>query len=389
MVDLISNHYDIVARFAGGNNAGHTITFGGQKHVLHLIPSGIFHDCINIIGNGCVIDPISFAQEYVKLEKLCANHKEKISLQEKLIISDKCHVTLPWHKLIDKQLEDLKGDKKIGTTLKGIGPTYTSKISRNGIRLGELVKLTPRELINYMKSLADEAKYNYKDDTNFNEFLGSIIAISSLKVLNTETYLNKALQENKSILAEGAQGSLLDIDFGTYPYVTSSNTCIGGVITGLGVPPQSINNVIGTFKTYTTRVGSGPFPTEQINELGNILQKNGNEFGSTTGRARRCGWLDLLSLKYACMINGVTELNIMKLDVLSGIGDIKVCVAYSEDNTPVYETFPGWNQDLTKLNNFEDLNKNCKNYINFIQEYLKIKISKISIGPNREQIIYN
>jgi len=381
IVDLITPAYDIVARFAGGCNAGHTLVFNGKKYVLHLIPSGIFHECINVVGNGCVIDPVSFIDEIIALEDLGVNVKSK------LFISDKAHITLPWHKALDKQLEDAKGEKKIGSTLKGIGPTYTSKIARDGIRTGDIIKLSNKELINKFECLASESNYDYKDNEVYNAFIRDICVLKTLPIINTEIYLNKALKENKNILAEGAQGSLLDIDFGTYPFVTSSTTCIGGVITGLGVPPQSIKNVIGITKAYTTRVGSGPFETELINDIGEFIRKEGNEFGSTTGRPRRCGWLDLHTLKYTCMINGVTELSLMKLDVLSNLDTINVCVSYDEDNNPVYETFDGWKQDISKINIFDSLPENCKNYINFTEKFLNIKISRISVGSDRQETI--
>jgi len=376
VVDLISTKYDIVARFAGGNNAGHTLNFNGTKHVLHLIPSGIFHDCINIIGNGCVIDPISLVDEIKRLEAL------GIDVKSKLLISNKAHIVLPYHKLEDKRLEEAKGDKKIGSTLKGIGPTYTSKVAREGLRLGEVKCDTYDEMIESIKKtnlvvIADNKLYD------------AFCYLNQFTITDTELYLNKAIEKGKRILAEGAQGTLLDIDFGTYPFVTSSNTCIGGVMTGLGIPPQSINNVIGITKAYCTRVGSGPFLTEDEGEEGEMIRKIGNEFGSTTGRPRRCGWLNLKELRYSCMINGVTELCLMKLDVLSSMEKIKVCVDYLEDGTPMIYEFDGWMQDISKIKYFEDLPEYCKNFVNFVENYMGIQVNTISVGSDRLQTIFN
>ena len=384
IVDTLSKNYDIVARFAGGCNAGHTLVFNGHKHVLHLIPSGIFHDCINVIGNGCVIDPISLMTEIKVLEKM------GVDVKTKLLISDKAHVTSYLHKDEDKKQEENRGENKIGTTLKGIGPTYTSKINREGNRLSKAISLANCERYRVLikksednPSLKDEWRL-YADDV-INEYR-SLLELSNYNIINTEIYLNNALREGKKILAEGAQGTLLDVDFGTYPFVTSSNTCIGGVITGLGIPPQTIKNVIGITKAYTTRVGSGPFPTEELEEIGEQIRKAGNEFGSTTGRPRRCGWLDLHTLKYSCMINGVTELNLMKLDVLSEMDEIKICVNYEKD-APIYDVFEGWKEDISKIKIFEELPENCKKYVNFVELYMGIKISKISVGSDREQTI--
>jgi adenylosuccinate synthase len=376
IVDLITPAYDIVARFAGGCNAGHTLVFNDKKHVLHLVPSGIFHDCMNVIGNGCVIDPVSLMNEIKALQEM------GVDVKSKLLISDKAHITTWELKDQDRKEEEKRGDKKIGTTLKGIGPTYVTKIKREGLRLSEAISTSNCEA--------------YKEWVNFNYTVAprkeamdqwtALLFLSEYKITNTEVYLNNALKEGKNILAEGAQGALLDIDFGTYPFVTSSNTCVGGVITGLGVPPQSIRNVIGITKAYATRVGSGPFSTEQDNETGEFIRKEGNEFGSTTGRPRRCGWLDLHTLKYTCMINGVTELNIMKLDVLSNMDEINVCIDYNEEK-PIYKTFKGWKQDISKINMFEHLPENCKNYINFVKNFLSLKITRISVGSDRKETI--
>jgi len=404
IVDLITNStllepYQIVARFAGGNNAGHTITFNGQKHVLHLIPSGIFGDCMNVIGNGCVIDPISLIQEIEKLEAL------DIDVKSKLLISNKAHIVLPQHKNLDKKLEEAKGENKIGSTLKGIGPTYTSKVSREGFRLGDYsIEKMVEIRNNYLASYAIEvsvltSKLSHTDpelNTNLLEqgqiiiqhFIDSFIKLRSYQIIDTEIYLNKAIKEGKPILAEGAQGSLLDVDFGTYPFVTSSNTCIGGVMTGLGIPPQSIRDVIGITKAYCTRVGSGPFLTEQDNEIGLKIRQIGNEFGSTTGRERRCGWLNLKELEYACMINGVTKLCLMKIDVLSHFDEIKVCIDY-DNGKPVYQTFEGWNEDISTKKYFDNLPENCKKFVNFVETQMNVEIDIISVGADRQQTIYN
>lgn len=402
VVDLISTNYQIVARFAGGNNAGHTITFNGEKHVLHLIPSGIFHDCMNVIGNGCVIDPVSLMQEIKKLEEL------GIDVKSKLLISKKAHIVFPEHKQRDKQLEEKKGNLKIGSTLKGIGPTYTDKISREGFRIGdysiEKIVEIKKDYIHKYEIMCNQSDFlpnitlNRKNiiielieqqNIIFQHFINSIIELRSYQIIDTEYYLNDAIKAGKRILAEGAQGSLLDIDFGTYPYVTSSNTCIGGVMTGLGIPPQSINRVIGITKAYCTRVGSGPFITEQDNSTGEELRKIGKEFGSTTGRARRCGWLNLKELSYACMINGVTDMAMMKLDVLSSFAEIKVCIDYDDKNQPIYKTFDGWMQNISRIKYFEDLPENCKIFVNFVESYMGIEINTISVGSDRNETIYN
>lgn len=376
IVDLISTNYDIIARFNGGGNAGHTLNFNGKKHVLHLVPSGIFHECVNIIGNGCVIDPISLMMEIEKLETI------GVEVKSKLFISNKAHITLPSHKEEDKKLEEAKGDKKIGSTLKGIGPTYTSKISREGIRLLDIPN-------NYNELIEKVNNLGFELNTEMKYFIDALYKLMSYNIIDTNLYLNNAIKEGKKILAEGAQGTLLDIDFGTYPFVTSSNTCVGGVLTGLGIPAQSINSVIGITKAYCTRVGSGPFLTEEIEEIGDILRKAGNEFGSTTGRPRRCGWLNLKELSYSCMINGVTELCLMKLDVLSSVDMIKICIDYTEEGTPIYKEFEGWRHDISKIKYFDDLHENCKKLIIFVKEYLNIHIDLISVGSDRLETIYN
>ena len=388
IVDLISKDYDVVARFGGGCNAGHTLVFNGQKHVLHLIPSGIFHNCMNVIGNGCVIDPINLMGEINKLEKM------GIDVKSKLFISNKAHVTLPIHIVRDKISEEIKGDNKIGSTLKGIGPTYTSKTKRDGFRISDYNKDNIIDILNidrhvhYNFLLGNSNKDEIINEIH-NNFIIAMDFLTQYKIINTERYLNKALQEGKNILAEGAQGTLLDIDFGTYPFVTSSNTCIGGVMTGLGVPPQSIRNVIGITKAYCTRVGSGPFTTEEFGKYGEQIRKVGNEFGSTTGRPRRCGWLNLDELQYSCMINGATELCLMKIDVLSGMDKIYVGIGNFDDGTGCdLAEFEGWTEDLSKIKTYDNLPENCKKMISFIQDYIKVKITKISVGSDREETIF-
>ena len=403
IVDVLTKDYDIIARFQGGPNAGHTLEFDGIKHVLHTIPSGIFHDNkLNIIGNGVVIDPVIFQNEIEKLDEL------KVDLNDKLLISRKAHLILPTHRLIDKASELSKGKKKIGSTLKGIGPTYMDKTGRNGLRVGDLElngwdekfeALTNKHLniINYFN-----VDIEFNIDELKKEFQASLNFLKKINFIDSEHYLNESIDSGKKILGEGAQGSLLDIDFGTYPYVTSSNTTSAGACTGLGIAPNKINEVFGIFKAYTTRVGSGPFPTELHDAIGQRMAKVGNEFGATTGRPRRCGWLDLVSLKHSITVNGVTELIMMKGDVLSGIEKIKVCTKYNykgtnvdylpfsileENLTPIYEEIDGWEEDITKVNTYEDLPLNFKNYIKFLEDRLKLKIKIISVGPDRKQTI--
>ncbi len=408
LVDFITPNYDIIARFQGGANAGHTLIFDGKKHVLHLIPSGIFRDnCINIIGSGVVIDPIALVQEI----KLLESHG--INVIPKLRISKKAHLILPTHRVLDKVSELDKGDKKIGSTLKGIGPTYMDKTGRNGIRMGDIFACLKEKYNNLKekhflimerhKSTLLELNLFTQIENEEKEWFDSIEFLKLIDIIDSEYFINKSLRERKTVLAEGAQGSLLDVDYGTYPFVTSSNTTISGVISGLGVPPQSIGSVTGIFKAYTTRVGSGPFPTELDNEVGEKMRQIGSEFGATTGRSRRCGWLDLPALKYSCMINGVTELNIMKLDVLSHFEKIKVCVGYNyrgevykdtipfdlSDNEiePIYHELKGWNVDITECKTYEELPKEAKDYIAFILTEVNVPITRISVGPDRLQTI--
>lgn len=392
VVDYLTNQYDIVCRFQGGSNAGHTICIDDDKYVLHLIPSGIFNDnCINIIGNGVVIDPIELMKEIKMLED------NGFDVKSRLIISEKAHLILPQHKVADKQNEESKGESKIGSTLKGIGPAYTTKVARNGIRVGDIFSESFEKDLQYPLTDLDLLKENQ-------DFLSSCEKLKEYTILDTTYYINQALAEGKSVLAEGAQGALLDVDFGTYPFVTSSNTTVGGVVTGLGVPATKINKVIGIFKAYTTRVGSGPFPTELNDEIGELIRDQGQEFGATTGRPRRCGWLDLPLLKYSCMINGITELHMMKLDVLNGLEEIKICTNYVVGNSITnqipynlsdiqnleLETFNGWdNENISECNSLYDLPSECMNYINFIEKYLGIPISLISVGPERNEVIIN
>jgi len=404
IVDAISNSYDIIARFQGGPNAGHTIEFDGHKHVLHTIPSGIFNNnAINVIGNGVVIDPVIFENELNGLKKF------NIDIKSKLLISNRAHIILPTHKMIDATSEASKGKKKIGSTLKGIGPTYMDKTGRNGIRIGDLNSSNWKDKYNSLreKHITILSNFKTKVDIDLNkledDFMRSIEILKEFNFIDSENYLNSSLKDGRKILAEGAQGSLLDIDFGTYPFVTSSNTTVAGACSGLGIAPNKIKKVIGIFKAYTTRVGSGPFPTELVNEIGEHIRKIGNEYGATTGRDRRCGWLDLVALKYSIIINGVTELNMMKADVLSGFDSIEVCTGYkindvetdrfpydlnSGDINPVYKTFKGWTDDISKINKEESLPIELHEYISFIEEFIEVPIKLISVGPDRSETIH-
>ena len=403
IVDVLTKDYDIIARFQGGPNAGHTLIFDGIKHVLHTIPSGIFHkNKINVVGNGVVIDPVIFKNEIEKLKAV------GVDLKNKLYISKKAHLILPTHRLIDQASELSKGSKKIGSTLKGIGPTYMDKTGRNGLRIGDLDEDDWTIKYENLKKKHLDLIKNFNVNIDFdidelsNNFFDSIDYIREIKFIDSEHFFNESLKNGKKIIAEGAQGSLLDIDFGTYPYVTSSTTTAAGASTGLGIAPNKINDVIGIFKAYTTRVGSGPFPTELHDNVGAKIADVGKEFGATTGRPRRCGWLDLVALKHSIIINGVTKLAIMKGDVLSGIKKIKICTKYnykgelidhlpfsleSKNLEPIYEEFDGWEDDITETKNFEDLPNNFKNYINFIEKQVGIKIKIVSVGPDRKQTI--
>ena len=404
IVDVLTSNYNIIARFQGGPNAGHTLVFNGMKHVLHTIPSGIFHEeAVNLVGNGVVIDPVIFKKE---LDKLSI---QNVDYKKSLVISRKAHLILPTHRLLDAASEASKGKAKIGSTLKGIGPTYMDKTGRNGIRVGDLELDNWKEKYRALANKHESMVSFYNVDLEYDleelevEFFEAVDVLKSLKFIDSEEYLHQAQRDGKSILAEGAQGSLLDIDFGTYPFVTSSNTTAAGACTGLGIAPNTIGEVFGIFKAYTTRVGSGPFPTELFDEDGETMGRVGNEFGATTGRSRRCGWLDLVALRYACQVNGVTQLMMMKADVLSGFKSLKVCTAYkykgeiihhfpynveAENITPIYTDFEGWAEDLTEMNNESKLPKSLNVYIDFLEEELQIPIKVVSVGPDRKQTIF-
>ncbi len=400
IVDVLTPEYDIIARFQGGPNAGHTLEFNNIKHVLHTIPSGIFREnTINIIGNGLVIDPIILKKEILDTEKL------GVDLYKNLFISKKAQLIIPTHKLLDKAYEEFKGKDKIGSTLKGIGPAYTDKAARLAIKIGEI--FSEKFIDKYNTSKEHHEKilkaYNFNEDYSKLEeqWFEAIEFLKNFKFIDSEIFINKALLENKPILAEGAQGALLDVDFGSYPFVTSSNTTSSGVCTGLGIAPHKIGKVFGIVKAYCTRVGSGPFPTELFDETGQFLRDNGHEYGATTGRPRRCGWLDMIALNYSIMLNGITDLILTKSDVLSGLKTIKVAVKYKykgqiidympydmcDEIQPIYEELPGWKKDISKCKNIDELPQEFLNYINYIQEKTNVKIKYISLGPDREQTI--
>jgi len=403
IVDVFASRYDVVARFQGGPNAGHSLEFDNVKHILHNIPSGVFHKNIqNIIGNGVVLDPVIFQQEINEL-------KEKdININSNLCISRKAHLILPSHRILDAASEAAKGKSKIGSTLKGIGPTYMDKTGRNGLRVGDVESADFREKYEFLKqkhmTLLAQYDYEYEQDLREQEkeWFEAIESLRQFRFVDSEHTINQLMQEGKSVLAEGAQGTLLDIDFGSYPYVTSSNTVCAGACIGLGVSPKSVGEVYGVFKAYCTRVGSGPFPTELNNAEGEKLQKQGNEFGATTGRPRRCGWLDLPALKYAIMLNGVTQLLMTKADVLSRFEKIRVATAYKmrdgstidyfpynqEDIVePVYQAFNGWDADLSAIKDYDALPEAFKAYTRFIEEQTGVPVTLISTGPNRDSLI--
>lgn len=401
VVDVLTPRYDVVARFQGGPNAGHTLEFEGKKYVLRSIPSGIFqHGQINVIGNGVVLDPVLFAEEAKDLEE------SGVNLRKVLKISKKVHLILPTHRLLDAALERAKGGAKIGTTGKGIGPTYTDKVSRNGLRLGDLFHnfdakysaARARHLVR-LKSL-DAEPQNLKELED--KWMEALDYIKTFDIVDSEYLINGYLNEGKSVLCEGAQGTMLDVDFGSYPFVTSSNTITAGACSGLGVAPNKIGEVYGIFKAYCTRVGSGPFPTELHDETGKKIRDLGHEYGAVTGRERRCGWIDLVALRYAIMINGVTQLIMMKSDVLDSFATIKACTAYkingeetdlfpfdidSVDIEPIYTELPGWQTDLTKMKSEDEFPETFSNYIRFLEEQLRTPITIISIGPDRCQTI--
>jgi len=400
LVDALTRDYDVIARFQGGPNAGHTLEFNNQKHVLHTIPSGIFHpEKLNLIGNGLVIDPVIFKQEVDRLSQF------GMDIHNNLFLSKKSHLILPTHRLLDAASEASKGKSKIGSTLKGIGPTYTDKTAREGLRIGDI--LDDGFLAKY-QALRDQhlqkiAQYHYQADIQpmEEEWMAAIEFLRSFRFVNGEYLINEWLDSGKKVLAEGAQGSMLDVDFGSYPFVTSSNTICAGACTGLGIAPGRVGKVIGIFKAYCTRVGSGPFPTELENSIGEQLRKSGAEYGATTGRPRRCGWLDLVALRYTVMLSGVTNLIMTKADVLSGFDTLRVATAYKINGQitkevpfetdapiePVYTDMPGWKEDISGLRTIESLPLNLRNYIRFVEDYLGVPITIVSVGPDREATI--
>lgn len=403
IVDVLTKNYDIIARFQGGPNAGHTLEFEGIKHVLRTIPSGIFHPTkTNLIGNGVVVDPVVLAEELKALEPF------KIDYKKTLILSKRTHIILPTHRLLDAASEASKGKSKIGSTLKGIGPAYMDKTGRNGFRIGDLDAPDWKDKYRQLADKHQKMIGFYEVDLEYDlpkleaEFFESLKVLKSLQRIDSENYVHESLKQGKTVLAEGAQGTLLDIDFGSYPYVTSSNTIASGACNGLGIGPNKIGEVFGIFKAYTTRVGNGPFPTELFDEIGQQMAEKGHEFGAVTKRPRRCGWLDLVALKYAVEINGVTQLCMMKSDVLSGFDELKICTAYkykgetinhlpysieAEDVTPIYTTVKGWEEDLTALTSTDQFPKTFQAYIDFVENYINIPIKIISIGPDRKQTI--
>ena len=401
IVDVLANSYPVIARFQGGPNAGHSLHFEGKKYVLHTVPSGVFRkNAVNIIGNGVVIDPIIFREECMEIEAT------GVPVRERVVISKKAHLILPTHRIIDAAQEAAKGKSKIGSTLKGIGPTYMDKTGRSGLRIGDILasdfadrfQTLKNKHIDYLK----QYDFAYNAEEKEAEWMEAIEYLKEFNLVDGEYVANKYLNENKKILAEGAQGTLLDVDFGSYPFVTSSSTTCAGVCTGLGVAPTKIGKVYGIFKAYCTRVGSGPFPTELNDETGEELRRKGFEFGATTGRPRRTGWLDLPALKYAIMIDGVTELIMMKADVLDTFDTIKVATGYKVDGVetdqvpydtyaeiePMYKEFKGWNKDLSQITREEELPFEFMNYVRFIEKELNVPISVISLGPDRVQTIF-
>jgi len=404
IVDVLTKSYDIIARFQGGPNAGHTLEFNGNKHVLHTIPSGIFHkNKVNVIGNGVVIDPVIFANEIKGLNKYSLN------LNKNLFISKKAHLILPTHRILDAASEASKGKLKIGSTLKGIGPAYMDKTGRNGIRIGDIISSDWKKKYNTLLNKHLNLLKNFKNLPDYDlkimekSFFKGIEIIKKFNLIDSEQYLYEESSKGKNILAEGAQGSMLDIDFGTYPFVTSSTTTAAGACTGLGLSPKKIKDVFGIFKAYATRVGSGPFPTELFDKNGEKMSQIGKEFGSTTGRARRCGWIDLVALKYSIQINGVTKLMMMKSDVLSGFKKLKICNAYkiknkifhhlpydinSNEIKPLYDEIDGWKENISDMISENNFPENFKNYISYIENKLKVPIAIISVGPDRKQTIF-
>ncbi|RAJ04220.1 adenylosuccinate synthetase [Chitinophaga skermanii] len=401
IVDYFAGKYDVIARFQGGPNAGHTLYVNGQKVVLHTIPSGVFHaNTINLVGNGVVLDPVTFKKECEKISAL------GIDLKKNLFIAEKTHIIVPTHRALDKASEQAKGQDKIGSTLKGIGPAYMDKTGRNGIRVGDLLSANFATIYEKLKAKHQQLLSNYGFDEDISEweteFFEAVEFLRTMNIVNGEYFLNDLIKQGKKVLAEGAQGSMLDVDFGTYPFVTSSNTISAGVCTGLGIAPQLIKDVIGVTKAYCTRVGSGPFPTELFDETGEELRKVGHEFGATTGRPRRCGWIDLVALKYTCMLSGVTKLVMTKSDVLDAFSEVKACTAYEVEGkvteqlpyhicnvpvTPVYKSFPGWTEKTADSGSYNELPGEMKNFLSFVEQYLDAPVSYVSNGPGRDQIL--
>jgi len=402
IADYLTPKYHVVARFQGGPNAGHSLEFEGKKFVLNTIPSGIFRkETINLIGNGVVIDPVRLRDEIGRIVNECPDYKER------LLISQKAHLILPTHRILDAASEASKGDAKIGSTLRGIGPTYRDKIGRSGLRVGDILESDFND--RYKKTVQDHLKqiefFGYSDFNLAEEeeaFFSALEFLKSHQLINSEYFIHQCIKDGKKILAEGAQGSMLDVEFGSYPFVTSSNTLSGGVCTGLGVAPKYIGKVYGIFKAYCTRVGSGPFPTELDNDLGEYLRQKGHEFGATTGRKRRTGWLDLVALKYTCMLNGVDELIMMKGDVLNGLETISAATAYdingqstdevpanlcSAQINPVYSDFKGWSEDISLHGGFENMDQTFQDYVSYVEHYIGAKISVISMGPGRDETL--
>ncbi|MGC4037088.1 MAG: adenylosuccinate synthase [Chitinophagaceae bacterium] len=401
IVDYFAKDYDVIARFQGGPNAGHTLYVNDKKIVLHQIPSGVFHaNTVNLIGNGVVLDPVTLKRECETVASF------GIDLKKNLYISERTHIILPTHRALDAAAESSKGNQKIGSTLKGIGPTYMDKTGRNGLRVGDL--LDKNFTTSYIKlrlkhqRLLDNYAFTEDISTWEEQFFEALEFLKELNIVNGEYFINDKIQAGKKVLAEGAQGSMLDIDFGTFPFVTSSNTISAGVCNGLGIAPQKIKEVIGVTKAYCTRVGGGPFPTELENEIGEELRKTGNEFGATTGRPRRCGWIDLVALRFACMINGVTKIVMTKADVLDAFKELEVCTGYNINGKesdqvpfqmtrvnikPVYKNFKGWNQSTDAAKSVGDLPESMKVYVDFINKYLGVNIHYISNGPGRDQIV--
>lgn len=401
IVDYFAPSYDIIARFQGGPNAGHTLYVDGKKIVLHQIPSGIFHDNkINLIGNGVVLDVVTLKRECESVAALGVEYKKN------LFISEKTHLILPSHRALDKASETSKGNSKIGSTLKGISPAYMDKTGRNGLRVGDLLHKDFKSYYNSLRSKHQQLldNFSFTEDISAweDEFFAAIEFLKQLQIVSGEYFINDKISAGKKVLAEGAQGSMLDVDFGTFPYVTSSNTISAGVCSGLGVAPQKIKEVFGVTKAYCTRVGSGPFPTELMDETGESIRKLGNEFGSTTGRPRRCGWIDLVALKYACTLNGVTQLIMTKADVLDSLKELKLCTSYSIEGKvtgqipfqmsgvniePQYRNVDGWNEDITTVKTYSDLPQKMKNYIELIDDELGVPVNYISNGPASDQLI--